>query len=1049
MNSEVLLEALLGQPHGLAVFRLEDGAIAACSEGALAQFGPGVTVGQKFAALLDPGSLSKLTSALTAAEPAVWELQLGGAGEGRLARFLVVPTAPRAHVVVAAPFGLDYCVRLEQQVLAANAELATRARELSRRAAEFELHSVIVRNLAEGVCLVRAADLTIVYANPRFEQIFGYEPGELTGRSVATLGPADADPEVEARRRLEILGGAVGPYELHNRRKDGSTVWCRGRASAFMHPRHGLVWVVVEADVSAEKEAADRLRRQEKLLQTVIDILPVGVWVADAEGRIVSGNPAGRRIWAGARYVGIEQFGEYQGWWADSGKPISVDEWAVARAIRRGESAVGELIRIRCFDGSYKTILNSAIPLRDGDAIVGAVAVNEDVTRLMEAQALFSGVVAAAPDAIVATDGGRRITVFNAGAERIFACERRDVIGCDVASLVAEQHRTELDALLRAAESRGLIEPRLFTARRRSGHTFPAEASVASTVTGGLRCYTLVVRDVTARVEAEEERARLMRALGDERTWLRSLITTAPMGVLTFDAEGRMTYNRRAEELLDGTLAEDAHESAHVVARRADGVPLAVEELPASRVRRGERMFAEEFLFVHRNGARSWVLGSAAPVVGAGGQRIGAIGIFEDISAQKRQEEEQRFLARAGQMFSRSLDYEETLQVVARFAVPVLADGCVVWLVGEDGEVRPAALHCDDPGQTQVLEESLRRHAPRGGQRRVVAEPELVPSLAVDDWRQQVRDPEHFELLRRSGARSGLTVPLTAREEVIGRIDLFQARSGRSMGSRDLPLAEALGQRAGLAIDNARLYRAARTATQARDDLLAVVAHDLRNPLGTIVMGVEWLADRLPEDDREARAAVEGIVRSAQRIDRLIQDLLDATQLERGSLTMSPGPLDPAEIVEEAIAAARPLAGGRALVVDVSPSLPPVWADRHRILQVLSNLLGNALKFTPPVSRVVVAAERRGDQVLFRVTDNGPGIAPAQIPHVFDRFWRGSPPDRRGVGLGLAIVKGIVEAHAGRVWVESQPGAGATFLFTLPIAPAPVDAEICFKEQVE
>lgn len=178
----------------------------------------------------------------------------------------------------------------------------------------------------------------------------------------------------------------------------------------------------------AERAAAMPVRADERLLKAVFDILPVGVWIADATGRIISNNPAGERIWGGARYVPIEQFGQYKGWWVDSGKLIRPEEWAMARALRHGQASIGELVRIQCFDGSFKTIINSAAPLRDEQGnIDGAIVVNEDITGLHDAQEklraseqLFRTVFDLLPVGLWIADRQGRITLGNPAGDRIW-----------------------------------------------------------------------------------------------------------------------------------------------------------------------------------------------------------------------------------------------------------------------------------------------------------------------------------------------------------------------------------------------------------------------------------------------------------------------------------------------------------------------------------------------------------------------------------------------------------------------------------------------------
>ncbi len=228
---------------------------------------------------------------------------------------------------------------------------------------------------------------------------------------------------------------------------------------------------------------------------------------------------------------------------------------------------------------------------------------------------------------------------------------------------------------------------------------------------------------------------------------------------------------------------------------------------------------------------------------------------------------------------------------------------------------------------------------------------------------------------------------------------------------------------------------ALRDAVRARDEVLAVVSHDLRNPIGTITAAAELLAEVGMPPERQAEH-VEIIARAAHRINRLIQDLLDVATIESGRLSVRTKRVDLGELVEEVGSQMRLGADleGVDLSVRVPAELPAVKADRDRILQVMSNLVGNGLKFTPSGGEVTVVAERAPGGVSVTVSDTGPGIEPEMKQHLFDRFWRGHGSGLRGAGLGLAIVKGILEAHGTRVDVETEVGRGSAFSFTLPTA---------------
>jgi signal transduction histidine kinase len=285
-----------------------------------------------------------------------------------------------------------------------------------------------------------------------------------------------------------------------------------------------------------------------------------------------------------------------------------------------------------------------------------------------------------------------------------------------------------------------------------------------------------------------------------------------------------------------------------------------------------------------------------------------------------------------------------------------------------------------------------------------------------------------------------LSAPLRGRDgECIGTIQLLDRADG-AFDEGDEGLLTQLAQSASVALENARLYDEAQAATRARDDLLAIVSHDLRNPLNTIALTASLLRGDLVQrqagEDDEAVQLVDRMDRGIHRMTRLIEDLLDASRIEAGRLVVSPRVERGATLVIEAIEAASSLAqaqGCRVTQGTLDASLE-VLADRDRVLQVFSNLLGNALKFTPREGLVSVSLSRVADLARFSVTDTGPGIPPEHQPHLFDRYWKATQASRTGAGLGLYIARGIVEAHHGTVSVESTPGHGATVHFSLPLA---------------
>jgi signal transduction histidine kinase len=234
------------------------------------------------------------------------------------------------------------------------------------------------------------------------------------------------------------------------------------------------------------------------------------------------------------------------------------------------------------------------------------------------------------------------------------------------------------------------------------------------------------------------------------------------------------------------------------------------------------------------------------------------------------------------------------------------------------------------------------------------------------------------------------------------------------------------------------LHHEQRRATFAREHVLSVVAHDLRNPLASIVMDAEMLRHLLPETEQPAESkAVGRIERTARRMHALIDDLLEVTRVEHGTFAVHADPVAPAALMADADAMLQPLARTRGirLTFDGPAVMPEIRVDADRIVQVLSNLVGNALKFTDSGGAVRVAWMQRKAELIVSVTDTGTGIPADQLPHVFRPFWQGARPGRRsGIGLGLVITRAIVEAHGGRIWIESEPGAGTTVRFSIPFA---------------
>ncbi len=409
------------------------------------------------------------------------------------------------------------------------------------------------------------------------------------------------------------------------------------------------------------------------------------------------------------------------------------------------------------------------------------------------------------------------------------------------------------------------------------------------------------------------------------------------------------------------------------------------------------------------------------------------------------------FLAEASQRLSSSLDYPTTLTTIVAHVVPDLADWCALDLIGEDGTLQRVAARHRNPDKTALLVELELRYPldPQGdcGFPRVVRtrQPEFVPVVTADALATFAQDLPYLDLLQQVGVRSYLSVPLIAREQPLGTLTLAQGESGRQFTPVDLDLASALAERVAIALDNARLYRTSQQAVQVRDEFLSIASHELKTPLTSLHLAVQALqrAMRPPAGaapEAAPRLAPEYLARRLEiiaqqnhRLDKLINDLLDISRLAAGRLELEKHEVDLVALTRQVIEQFQEeLALARSPVtLDTAGPVLGCW-DAARIEQVLTNLLTNAMKYGRG-QPIRVTVEAAGPVARLIVQDQGIGIAPEHQERIFGRFERAVRPGQYGgMGLGLYITRQIVEAHGGRITLESKPGYGATFTTELP-----------------
>jgi signal transduction histidine kinase len=393
---------------------------------------------------------------------------------------------------------------------------------------------------------------------------------------------------------------------------------------------------------------------------------------------------------------------------------------------------------------------------------------------------------------------------------------------------------------------------------------------------------------------------------------------------------------------------------------------------------------------------------------------------------RERAEAALQFIVTASARLAASLDLKAIAGNLARLPLPLLADFCVVEVTAYDGESEQiAAAHVDPSRTPAVAKLSFRAQLAQHG----VAE--LYDVVSEERIRALSPRREQADALRALNPTSLMLVPMTVGGRTLGTVAFGFADSARHHDGRDLATAQNLAERAAVAIENARLFREVQREVKSRKDLLAIVSHDLRNPLQSISLTASMMEQTLAPTD-PLRPRVESISRSAGLAGRLLADLLDLARFEAGNLVLEARVQELAPIVHDSIDLVASLAEHKRIrIVNAVRAQTEVFCDRTRVLQILGNLLGNALRFTPDGGQITVTAHSVGrDEVQINVADTGVGIAPHDVPHLFERYWQ-AKSGGGGVGLGLAIVKALVESQGGRVSVVSEIGKGSTFSFTL------------------
>ena len=604
-------------------------------------------------------------------------------------------------------------------------------------------------------------------------------------------------------------------------------------------------------------------------------------------------------------------------------------------------------------------------------------------------------------------------------------------------------------------------------------------AGVAAVVLESTRLASVAQRAATepgGQVWVVDQRARVIAAAGDPPPSTMSDVSTQPAvaALLGGETSGSLSYETRDGERLAGYAAVPVLHWGVVVERPAT--------LALAGAQSGRDLAFAIFLVVMATAAvLGWVAAAqlAAPLEGlthavdalAFGNRPTALpisgvsevsrlaAVFGDLrdrlrartAERERAERRLRFLADASSHLAGSLDYDTTLERIAWLAVPALADWCLVDVLEDDGEIRRVEVAHADPARAGAAE-VLRGYPPDRRSSEGIAQvlrtgvPELIREIADNRQAVPARDSRHRAIVLSLGARSLMRVPLLARGKTLGVISLISADPRRRYGATDLALAEELGRRCAVAVDNARLYAESQEAIRARDEFLSIASHELRTPL-TGIKGYAQILQRAhlrgQLDEERLGRSLATIDDAADRLTALVDDLLDVSRIRTGHLPLRLTTVDLVATLREVTDRYRDHLGEQHNL-DLELPEDPVFAgvDVDRLEQVVTNLLSNAVKYSPAGGAVQLSLVGGEGGALVKVTDSGIGLPPESLEAIFQPFGRAANATRRslpGMGLGLYICRTLVERHGGRIWATSGgENRGTTFGFWLPRAePVP------------
>lgn len=683
-------------------------------------------------------------------------------------------------------------------------------------------------------------------------------------------------------------------------------------------------------------------------------------------------------------------------------------------------------------DGTERSIDDSAAPIQDGGGqIAGVVLVFRDVTeqrKIEQSTRFLASIVESSDDAIVGKDVNGIVTSWNRAAERIFGYSAEEMVGRPIATISPPERADEMPAILERIRQGERIEHFDTLRRAKDGRLVPISLTVSpiEDEDGNIIGASKIARDISARKQAEA-------ALREERARLHATLTGIGDAVIVADAQARVTLTNPVAQSLTGWPAEEA------LGRPLDEVFRIVNEetrqpveSPVAKVLREKTIvgLANHTILIARDGSELPIDDSGAPIYDEDGNIAAVVLVFRDIADRRRAEQRLQLLWEMASVLLNSNEPDAMLQeLFARIGPHLGLDMYFNYLVSDSGDL------LDLVSCAGVSDETAESMAQLEFGQAICGTVALERHPIVATHIQQSDDPK-AQLAKSLGICAYACNPLQVGDDLFGTLS-FASRSRDQFDEEELNFLQTICQYVAVAYARLRLVERLREADRRKDQFIATLAHELRNPLAPIRTGLE-LMKMVPTDAAtiaEARATMD---RQVKQMVRLVDDLLDVSRIASGKIVLQKDRAELREIVRNAIEAVRPHIEEQQQELTVSVPDEPIFlnVDTVRVAQAISNLLNNASKYSDKGGRIWLTAEQRNGEVIVNVRDDGIGIDAEQLPRIFEMFSQAtSALDRSqgGLGIGLSLVKGLIELHGGRTEARSDgAGMGSEFKICLP-----------------